>query len=270
MGLTRQQLLERKGRRSEPLIDLPDNQHSRGLQKQASTSRIKGTEAQASIPIIGGLDDGESISSHDSKFSAEVNRSDKSDTEKKKLKSGMYAKVADDVVKQLKWPHKKLATRWVPSRLQMNQLTFEHVVAGELAIIQRATDPEEVRSRLHILQKVAYWNMQNEGWSRVREVYMSILHSIEEGEATFKSTFNEYDPMFPVKRSTMQNKKQITRKETFWCKAYNKGQCSEESPHKAMVAGMERTVQHICANCWKQGKKERHPDSDPTCPQKEL
>lgn len=85
--------------------------------------------------VIGQLDNGESICSHDSKVSLEANKSDKSDTAKRKLKSGMYAKVADDVVRQLKWPHKKLATQWVPNRLQMNQLSFEQVVAGELNLI---------------------------------------------------------------------------------------------------------------------------------------
>lgn len=63
---------------------------------------------------------------------------------------------------------------------------------------------------------------------------MSILHSIEEGEANFKSSFDEYDAMFPVCRNTA-GRKLNNKKEIFWCKAYNKGSCSEESPHKAMV-----------------------------------
>lgn len=273
MGLMPEQLLK-KGRRSEPLTD-PVGKEEKNLVKQASTSRLPGTTRQTNVmttnPVIGKVDDGESLCSHDSKICLEVVRSEKSDGEKKhKLKSGMYAKVADDIVKQLKWPHKRLSTRWVPTRLQMNQLTFEQVVAGELAIIQKSTDPEEVRSRIHILQKVAYWNMQSEGWSRVREVYMSILHSIEEGDANFKSSFDEFDPMFPIKRQLNTNKKPSTKRDTYWCRAYNRGLCTEESPHKASIAGVERQVQHICANCWKVGKKERHPENDAACPQKEL
>lgn len=261
MGLMPEQL-QCKGRRSEPLIDLGDRLEPKAsMQKHRSSSRINpGTSMTA--PIIGTLDDGESICSHDSKISMDINNSDRSETEKRKLKSGMYAKIADDVVRQLKWPHKKLAARWVPARLQMNQLSFEQVVAGELGIIQRSNDPEEVRGRIHILQKIAYWNMQNEGWNRVREVYMSILHAIEEGDANFRSQFDEYDSMFPVKRHTTNTKKAVSKRDTFWCRAYNKGQCGEDTPHKAMVAGTERTVHHICANCWKLGRKEKHPDTD--------
>lgn len=238
------------------------------MSKQSSTSALVGLQNSASTrtPVIGKIDDGESICSFDSRISG-GNRSDKSETDRKKLKSGMYAKVADDVVRQLKWPHKKLATRWVPGRLLMNQLTFEQVVAGELGIIQRSTDPEEVRGRIHILQKVAYWNMQAEGWPRVREVYMSILHAIEEGEANFKSSFDDYDLLFPVRKlSTQKNSK----REVYWCRAYNRGQCTEESGHKLMIAGIERSVQHICAACWKQGKREKHMETDSSCPQKEL
>lgn len=271
MGIAPEQMTSKKGRRSEPVRDdMIGGARPKVLQKTSSTSLLPGPGAMAvRQPVVGKLDDGESVISVDSKMSIEGNNSDKSLIDKKKIKSGMYAKVADDVVKQLKWPHKKLATRWVPGRLLMNQLTFEHVVAGELAIIQRATDPEEVRSRIHILQKVAYWNMQNEGWPRVREVYMSILHSIEEGESNFKSSFDEFDSLFPVKRNVLQPKK-TGKKEVYWCRAYNKGQCTEESGHKTLISGMERVVQHICAACWKIGKREKHMETDPACPQKEL
>lgn len=269
MGLSQEFAAPKKGRRSEPLVDLPQKTEHKGMTKQMNTSHLPMTaEMTMNNPVIGKPDDGESLCSHDSRVSIEAVKSEMES--KRKIKSGMYAKVADDVVRQLKWPHKKLATRWVPARLQMNQLTFEQVVAGELAIIQRATDPEEVRSRIHILQKIAYWNMQSEGWPRVQEVYMSILHAIEEGEANFTATFDEYDSMFPVRRHNTQNKKTINRKDVFWCRAYNRAQCVEEAPHKATIAGTERLVQHICATCWKQGKKEQHAENDPACPQKEL
>lgn len=272
MGLAQEQITNKRGRRSEPLGEPHLCEGPKTMSKQSSTSRLMEripATMMVNNPVIGKLDDGESLCSHDSKISIDVQKSDQPE-DKRKLKSGMYAKVADDVVRQLKWPHKKLATRWVPNKLQMNQLTFEQVVAGELAIIQRSLDPEEVRSRIHILQKIAYWNMQGEGWPRVHEVYMSILHAIEEGEANFKSSFDEYDPMFPVKRYSSQHKKGANKRDSFWCRAYNRGQCSEDSPHKATVAGTERTVLHICASCWKQGRKEKHAETDPACPQKEL
>lgn len=117
-------------------------------------------------PVIGQQDDGESIISCHTNFSCEAVKSESSEN-KKRVKSGMYDKIADDVVRKLKWPHKKLDSRWVSPRPLVHQLSFEHVVAGEIAIIMRSNNPEEVRCRLHILQKLAYWNLQAEGWARV-------------------------------------------------------------------------------------------------------
>lgn len=225
------------------------------------------SKAGASKPTTGANEDGESMFSFATKLSGEAGRSDISNP-KTKVKSGMYDKIADEVILKLKWPHKRLSRVWVPERVQPNQMTFEQVVAGEIAIILRSENPEEVRCRLHILQKLAYWNMQGQPWQRVRDIYMAILHSIEEGEANFQSTFNEYDQVFPVKQ--ISKGKTFNKRDVFWCREYNRETCALDSGHKATIAGTERTVLHICAACWKLGKREKHRDSDPGCPQKEL
>lgn len=238
-----------------------------GTKSKAPVGPTKSTQQTKLPPVVGAVDDGESICSFGTRASHEANRSDKS--ENRKIRSGMYDKIADDVVMKLKWPHKKLPVRWVTEKPTMQQMSFEQVVAGELSIIQKATDPEEVRSRIHILKKLACWNMQDQGWPRVREVYIAILHSIEEGESTWKSTFDSYDPVFPVKMKSL-NKKFAGKKDVFWCRAFNRGECSQESGHKAVIAGQERVVLHICATCWKHGKKEKHRETESNCPHKEL
>lgn len=111
--------------------------------------------------------------------------------------------------------------------------------------------------------------MQGQGWPRVRDIYMAILHSIEEGEASFSSTFSEYDQVFPVKHGNRISKNG-NRRETFWCREYNRGNCTLESGHKAMIAGVERVVQHICTTCWRSGRKEKHKETDGACAGKEL
>lgn len=223
------------------------------------------TRLGAKQSLIGQVDDGESVHSFCSIRSDIAKGSDCSNA-KKKVKSGMYDKIADDVVFKLKWPHKKLSKSWVPERLQMHQLTFEQVVAGEISIIMKSEDPEEVRCRLHILQKLAYWNMQGQGWPRVRDIYCAILHSIEEGDANWQSTFREYDHVFPVRN--VSRPKMGKARDVFWCREFNRGDCKLESGHKALVAGQERSVLHICASCWKAGKKEKH--REPECPNREI
>lgn len=259
MGLARSQVLG--ATQSQP----PEETREQLRNKHAMAGAIPKKTGNL---VIGKLDDGESLASFVTHASMVVNRTDGEEgTEKKKLKSGMYDKVADDVVIKLKWPRKKLSRRWVPEKLSINQLQFEHVVAGELAIIQRSDNPDEIRFRTHMLQKVAYWNMQGQGWPRVRNLYFAMLHAIEEGDATFQSTFNEFNAVFPVKNVSKTN---TGRRETYWCRDFNKGDCSLESGHKAIISGQERSVQHICATCWRMGKKEKHKESDSMCPQKEL
>lgn len=268
LGLSRQQSDSRlqQARRPSPMVPL--QQWSRaGVH---SLGAVTTEPAAQNKSAAGNGEDGESILSFRSGLSEQGARSDTSEKKKeKKLKSGMYDKVANDVVFKLKWPHKRLSRVWVPERVQPGQMTFEQVVAGEIAVILRSSNLDEVRARLQILQKVAYWNMQGQGWPRVRDVYMAILHSIEEGEASFDSTFGEYDQVFPV-RTTSTKFKPGFKREVFWCRDFNRGSCAQDSGHKAMIAGTERVVQHICAACWKVGKKEKHKDTDPGCPQKEL
>lgn len=247
--------LQRAGK-SEPML---------GERFDALRPKQVGFERQ---PVVGRQDDGESIKSIHSLMSDEVQKSETSE-KKRKVKSGMYDKIADDVVMKLKWPHKKLDPRWVIKKPLMNQLQFEHVIAGEIAIILRSTNPDEVRCRLHILQKLSYWNLQDQGWPRVRDIYTSILHRLEEGEATWSDTFDEYDMVFPIKMSTAP-KPAAYKREVFWCKDFNKATCNLESGHKATIAGKERPVMHICAACHKQGRREKHPENDPACPQREL
>lgn len=237
--------------------------------EQLARSRMQ----QRPTPVIGRQDDGESIISHHSRVSLDANKSDVSASKKTKVKSGMYDKIADDVVMKLKWLHKKLDSRWVSPRPLVHQMLFEHVVAGEIAVIMRSDNPEEVRCRLHILQKLAYWNLQGEGWPRVREIYVGILQSLEEGEAQWTSTFDQYDMVFSIRQKDSKSKpasKPGPRPDTYWCRDYNRTTCSLESGHKALVAGKEQVVSHICVVCWKNGKREKHPETDSGCPHKEL
>lgn len=251
MGLApAQRKLQRAGR-SEPVLG-----------EKLEVPKHKGINIDQP-PVIGRQEDGESVLSFHSGGSLDASEN------RKKVKSGMYDKIADDVVMKLKWPHKKLDPRWVARRPAVHQLQFEHVVAGEIAIIMRSSNPEEVKCRLHILQKLAYWNLQEQGWPRVRDIYTGILHRLEEGEATWSATFDEYDMAFPIKIS--HNRGSTTgKREVFWCKDFNKGTCTLDSGHKATIAGRERVVTHICAACWKQGKREKHSETDASCPAKEL
>ena len=100
--------------------------------------------------------------------------------------------------------------------------------------------------------------LQGSDWGHVRNAYIAILNAIEEGEMTWSSSFNEYDELFPQKE--LPRKAVTNKKETYWCKDYKRGTCTESGSHMGPVGkdGDKKWVQHICAACWKLKKKSNH------------
>ena len=70
----------------------------------------------------------------------------------------------------------------MPGKMQVNQLQFKHIIAGEIKIIMNSPNMDEVHCRLRLIQKLAHWKLQSSEWSKVRNAYTAILNAIEEGE----------------------------------------------------------------------------------------
>lgn len=61
--------------------------------------------------------------------------------------------------------------------------------------------------------------------------------------------------------------------DSYWCKEFQKGLCTETSPHQVQLKPDEKpvTVVHMCATCYqKDRKKKDHPEGDVTCPHKKA
>ena len=112
-------------------------------------------------------------------------------------KSGFLDKPLSQVVHKLKWPHMNQNPRYVTNSLMFNQLNFCQLIGGECRTIMRTSDPIERMGRLRILSKVAYMHDQCRDWEKARGAYFAILCSIEEGEASWDSSFGHYDIMCP-------------------------------------------------------------------------
>ena len=53
---------------------------------------------------------------------------------------------------------------------------------------------------------------------------------------------------------------------TMFCKAYQAGKCTKQSPHNVNLGGKKFVVSHICATCWIVEKlKREHPESSHDC-----
>ena len=128
-------------------------------------------------------------------------------------------------------------------------------------------DPRLARGRLEFLCKVAHWMCRIRDWTTVKGLYEAVLESIELGEETWNSDFSHYETMITQARE-VGNKELHTKPqkmELFWCKAYQKGKCTESLPHLAIVRPDEPPVLvlDMCAIWWqKEGKRMEHPEEE--------
>ena len=178
-------------------------------------------------------------------------------------KSGFLDKPCTRVLVKHTWPHMSQNPHYVPEPLSFNQLSFQQFVGGETRTILKADSDEEIYGRLRILSKVAYLFEQCKNWDKARSTYFAIISSIEEGEADWSSTFGHYDLMCPAPQTEIRMDlvkvdacaqgscvKPTTRKDYF-CKDFQKGNCSLTPPHKAWIRNAWEMVDHFCQNCYK-------------------
>jgi len=81
--------------------------------------------------------------------------------------SGRDAKVRDSVVHPLVWPHTALQYTYVSGDISYGKLDFPLLVAGELAILSSCKSASELKGRMHLLQKVAYFS-KDYTWNATR------------------------------------------------------------------------------------------------------
>lgn len=76
-----------------------------------------------------------------------------------RTKSGMMERSSMSVCNKLNWPQKQLGYRFIQEPVAFNQLTFDHLVVGEIATIRNCIDLHEAKHRLRLLERVGYWKL---------------------------------------------------------------------------------------------------------------
>ena len=115
-------------------------------------------------------------------------------------------------------------------------------MGGECRTILKMNDAEEVYGRLRILSKISYLFDQCKSWEKARAAYFAMLSSIEEGDASWSSSFGHYDLMCPApqndnrndsfrQENKQQNKPRSNPKRDFFCKDFQKGECTMQNTH---------------------------------------
>ena len=233
-------------------------------------------------PINDDDSDGESIVTH---FSSEtknvLNRSEWSiENKRMNVKSGFLEKPRSKVMFRHKWPHMNQDPRYVTQFLMFDELNFPQFVGGECRTILWTSDQSEITGRLRVLSKIAYLFNQCGSWDRARATYFAIVGSIEEGEATWSDSFNNFDLMCLATNdssSKSDNRGQYVQrnvrnqtKRDFFCRDFQKGECSQVAPHKSWIRSNNEWVEHFCAACFraKLGKLSHIPGSNDQCMKK--
>lgn len=194
-----------------------------------------------------------------------------------KLRSGMMEKSSTNVKTKLVWPQKQLGYRYIQEPLSFNQLTFDHLVVGEIATVRNCTDSNEIKHRLRLLERVGYWKLRGAEWPQIRAFYAAILAGIEADEFGWEVDYGEFESMIidkplasaaikPDRRNVYKTKNRI---DNWYCKEFNTEEgCSLEPGHIVITPkGDQKAAAHICAKCWKIKKvRKEHSECSSECP----
>ena len=196
-----------------------------------------------------------------------------------KLKSGKFVKTNIDIKKQEQWPHVNVLRKYT-KKAMFDNMDFEMFVAGETRVICNMKRGEDREGRLTLLCKLAYWLCKSKDWTLVRGLYEGIIESVELREADWSDDFGHYETMIPPAGwcQNMDNRRENEgvrppkerKTEYYWCKAYQKNNCNDRSPHMAVLRQDEPPVpvMHMCA--WylqRDGQREDHLEAE--CPSKQ-
>ena len=273
---------QRKGRDVAPGRTQVTNTEEE-IPKQRKSTKQSLLDRRAQEEFKADTDDGESIISSKSAVSSRANtaslklkHAEKVFTSKvRDLKSGFLDKPRSQVLFKHKWPHMNQNPCYITEALSFNQLNFAQFVGGECRTIIKAIEPIEVLGRLKVLSKIAYLCDQCKNWDRPRSTYYVILSSIEEGEATWSSSFGHFDLMCPMV-TEMRAENRVEKpppsraksqpKRDYFCKDFQKGECTLNPPHRAWIRNSFETIDHYCVLCSKAklGKLNHVPGTE-TC-----
>lgn len=204
------------------------------------------------------------------------NREKTGESKEEKIKSGITEKAEASVRQKLTWPQKNLGFKFIQEPLGFNQLTFEHLIVGEITTIRNCQNILEAKHRMRLLERIGYWRLRGADWSQIRAFYAAIIAGIEAEEFNWDVSFADIESMIIdkplVAAAVKPDKKNVKSKkaETLWfCRDFNSELgCDQDSGHMVVTPrGDSKAAMHICSRCWRIKKyKKEHSESSLDCP----
>ena len=152
-------------------------------------------------------------------------------------------------------------------------------VAGELEIINlRRIKIDERNTRLFLLTKIVYYSNIYQ-WKALLDFYAAFFRQIETGVKTWKDNPGELEvPLLSkyvkqdyIKKTSSSFKQDSKTPIAWYCAFFQQNKCSNNNtkafPHKIVIRGVERGVNHVCATFYRMDKiKCQHPECSSVCP----
>jgi hypothetical protein len=203
------------------------------------------------------------------------------------VRSGISSSISDVcITNQQIYAHAALQFSYASRSVNFHDLSFQLYIAGELEIISMSGISEVERNGRLALMKLLAYKCERFDWAIIREAFGAWVQQIERGikkwsddpTSVVSHILEDHIHEQKVVRYQKLNKSDLKSKfkskspegnfENVWfCSNYNRNKCKHTSPHEAQINGQIRSVQHICASCWRKDKiKQFHPECSSACP----
>ena len=205
-------------------------------------------------------------------------------SEEKKKKSGKESKLTSDVKFPQTWPHSTLKFHFVGKDKKYDDLTLSEFCAGFMSILKVCKSSEK-KARIQHMEELMYL-ATHKPWKSVLNYHGACLLEIERGNLKWgdnfqlhglqSTIFNAVGPN-PAQRGqgngTVSGKQSSPSNTTggneriWFCKGYQKGNCTYTRDHYGYLMGSNQLLRHICAKCWLALKKQSpHSEQSSECP----
>ena len=180
----------------------------------------------------------------------------------------MFARHASTIEKPQLWPHNHLDPHFVTHMPKFQDISWDQLVVGEVAIIFQAKYHTQATGRLHLLKQLAYWKLCLGNLYEVQQLYMAVVRAIEEGETSWSSNFQllEVLVMGDQPKTAHKSSKPIFEdhteskegKKVLFCKEYQSDECHTDlknNAHWGTLGEKSHLLYHVWATCLLKHKK---------------
>ena len=247
--------------------------------KERKSKRRRGRKYRRKYKSSSESSDSETSSSSGSESEGDTD----SEAETKKVKkgkkvcSGIYAKPCNsEIVSGELFAHSALDDE-IGGHRELNKLSFNLLVAGELEIISnKLISKDERNTCIEVLKKLAY-KAEYLTCDEIIRQYTNFVHKVERGKFRWgsKSDLRTFEQQL-VYCISIEHRKNVRKSSKFneklqdhtkYCLDFNRGSCKFNQGHEGKLHGQTVFKAHICKACLVRENREV-PHAEKDCPGK--